>query len=291
MKGLERFLRPLLTAAGLRSPTPPDAEETVAPTTDAPVAPPVGAPPSLTEEALGQALLWLDGGLGLFRLAHLMDAIRRAPGTRSLLSIGSGLGLQEAYIAVTRPDLAVTGVDLRVPHLTGTLPNLRFLQGDLFDSDVRRQLPVADFVFSIECLEHIENDETVFATMVGCVAPGGRLYVQVPFANASEQADPDLCRNEREQHEHVRPGYDDARLRALARLHELEVEQIASAFRFPLQPFVRSGTETIDGAFLFPRWRAVLELIETDVRDGLAANRTEATAIKMLARRPAPLSG
>jgi hypothetical protein len=122
--------------------------------------------------------------------------------------------------------------------------------------------------------------------MASCIAPGGRLYLQVPFANPSEQADRELCRREREQHEHVRPGYDETRLRSLARNQGLEVERIAAAFRFPLQPFVGAGTEKIDWAFLAPRWRAVLELVESDVRDGLAGDRTEATAIKLLARRP-----
>ena len=151
--------------------------------------------------------------------------------------------------------------------------------------DLESELPVADFVCSIECLEHIEDDESVFAAMASCIAPGGRLYLQVPFANQSEQADRELCRREREQHDHVRPGYDETRLRSLARHHGLEVERIAAAFRFPLQPFVWAGTEKIAGSFLAPRWRAVLELVESDVRDGLAADRTEATAIKLLARR------
>lgn len=252
----------------------------------APAAPP--EPVALTEESLGRALLRLDSGLGLFRLAHLVAALRHVPGIRTVLSVGSGLGYHEAFLAVSRPDLEVTGVDLRAPWFSGFLPNLRFLKGDLLDPETCRRLPAADFVFSIECLEHVEDDDSVFATMVSCLAPGGCLYLQVPFANAAEQADPDLCRRERERHEHVRPGYDEARLRTLARRHGLDVLQIAAAFRFPLQPFVSAGTEKIADAFLAPRWRAILRLVETDVRDGLAADRTEATAIKLLARRGAP---
>jgi SAM-dependent methyltransferase len=243
-------------------------------------------PVSLTEEALGQALLRLDSGLGLFRLAHLLDALRRSPGIRSVLSIGSGLGCHEAFLAVTRPDLDVVGADLRVPRFDRFLPNLRFIQGDLFQSEVRGKLPAADLVYSIECLEHIEDDEFVFGVMVSCLGPGGRLYLQVPFANAREQADPDLGRLERARHEHVRPGYDEARLRALAGRHGLIVDHISAAFRFPLQGFVSAGIEKIAEDFLAPRGRQVFALVETDVRDGLASDRTEATAIKMLARRP-----
>jgi SAM-dependent methyltransferase len=272
---LRRFLRPALEALGLHPPAPPDAE----------------APVVLTEEALGQALLRLDGGLGLFRLAHLLDAIGRAPRRRSLLSIGSGLGLQEAYVAVTHPGLDVVGVDLRTPRLSGTLPNLSLIRGDFFDAAVRSRLPVADFVCTVECLEHIEDDEAVVALMVSKLAPGGRLYLQVPFASEGELADPALCRRELEEHGHVRPGYSPERLLSLASRHGLTVESVAAAYRFPLQPLVAAGVSTIPPDILLPRWREILELIETDVRDGLAANRTEATAIKLLARRPAPLAG
>jgi len=248
--------------------------------------PPEAVPVRLDEESLGRALLRLDAGLGLFRLAHLEDALRRTPGVGSILSIGSGLGLHEAYLAVTRPGVTVVGVDLRIPKFDHDLPNLRFVQGDLFDPAVRRRLPSVDFVYSIECLEHVEDDASVFGAMASCVRPGGSLYVQVPFASEAEQRDPDLCRIERERHEHVRPGYDEKRLRRLAEKWGLEVEEIAAAFRFPLQPFVSAGTEKIADAFLMPRWRTVYELVRTDVRAGLAADRTEATAIKMLARKP-----
>lgn len=269
MKGLKRLLRPALVALGLLPP-PSDPEAAV----------------SLTEEALGQALLRFDSGLGLFRLVHLLDALRRSPGARSLLSIGSGLGLQEAYIAVTHPELDFVGVDLRAPRLDGTLPNLRFVQGDFFDPAVQAALPVSDFVGSVECLEHIENDDAVVSMMVSRLKPGGHLYLQVPFASEAELADPELRRKGFKELEHVRAGYSVEGLSALARRHGLTVESIAAAYRFPLQPFVAAGIEKLPLDFLLPRWRQILALIQTDVQDGLASNRSEATAIKMLARRP-----
>jgi SAM-dependent methyltransferase len=266
---LKRLLRRLTSGR----PSPPAVS---------PDAPPV----RLDEESLGQALLRLDAGLGLFRLAHLEDALRRSPGVRSILSVGSGLGLHEAWLAVTRPGATVVGVDLRVPRFDRDLPNLRFVQGDLFDPAVSRQLPTVDFVYSIECLEHVEDDGSLFRAMAACVNSGGSLYVQVPFASEAEQRDPELCRVERERHEHVRPGYDETRLRRLADGSGLAVEDVAAAFRFPLQPLVGAGTAQIADAFLAPRWRKVYELVRTDVRQGLAADRTEATAIKLLARKP-----
>jgi SAM-dependent methyltransferase len=270
MRALKRLLRPAFVALGLLPP-PPDPE----------------APVALTEEALGQALLRFDAGLGLFRLVHLLDALRRPPGIHSVLSVGSGLGLQEAFVAVTCLDLDVVGVDLRAPRLMGTLSNLRFVQGDFFDPAMQAALPPSDFVYSIECLEHIDNDEAVVSMMVSKLNPGGHFYLQVPFASEAELADPKLRRREFHEHGHLRAGYSAERLTALAGRHGLIVESMAAAYRFPLQPFVAAGVEKIPLNFLLPRWRQVLELIETDVADSLVANRCDATVIKLLAKKPA----
>jgi SAM-dependent methyltransferase len=271
MKRLKRLLRPALVVLGLRPPPPPDPD----------------ALTELTEESLGRLLLRTDGGLGLFRLAHLLDAVRRGPAPRTILSVGSGLGTQEAFLALRYPDAEVVGVDLRYPKFVATLPNLRLIRGDLFNPETRRALPEADFVYSIECLEHIENDDAVVDLMASKLKPGGRLFLQVPFATDADLADLEFCRRELEENEHVRPGYGAVRLRSFAERHGLVEEQVAAAYRFPLQPFVAAGISTIPLDFLLPRWREILDLIEADIRDGIVSSRTEATGIRLLARRPA----
>lgn len=243
-------------------------------------------PKPTDEESLGRELLQLDWGLGLFRWVHLADALDRSPGATRVLSVGSGGGLHEAFLARTRPGLDVTGVDLRDPWVQRDLPNLRFLTGDLLDPSFRTTLPKADFVYSIECLEHIEDDTTVARAMADVLAPGGTLYLQLPFASRAEQSDPALCRTERRNHGHVRPGYDAEGLQRLVEGLGLEVERVACAFWFPLQPMVWAALEKF-GPILVPRWREVLALVSSDVRDGIAADRTAATAVKILARKPA----
>ncbi len=271
MRVIKRLLHRALVVLGLRPPPPPDPE----------------ALTELTEESLGRLLLRTDGGLGLFRLAYLLDAVRRGPEPRTILSVGSGLGTQEAFLALRYPDAEVVGVDLRNPKFIATLPNLRLIRGDLFNPETRRALPGADFVYSIECLEHIENDDAVVELMASKLKPGGRLFLLVPFATDADLADRDFCRHELEENEHVRPGYGAGRLRGFAERHGLVEEHLAAAYRFPLQPFVAAGVSTIPLDFLLPRWREILELVETDVRDGVVSSRLEATGIRLLARRPA----
>ncbi|MFI5197630.1 MAG: class I SAM-dependent methyltransferase [Thermoanaerobaculia bacterium] len=246
-----------------------------------------GAGHTLTdEENLGRELLRLDWGLGLFRWVHLADAVEKAIHVSTAVSFGSGEGLHEVFLARARPDVSVLGVDLRRSELVDLPPNARFLSGDLLDASFRAKLPKADLVYSIECLEHIEDDVTVARAMADCVVPGGHFYVQVPFANRSEQADPVLCENESKCFGHVRPGYDEEGLRALAHRLDLEVVFVAGAFWSPLQPIIWAAAEKF-GPSLGPSWREILDLVRLDLRPGLPANRTEAIAIKMLARKRA----
>jgi len=238
------------------------------------------------EEGLGRQLLALDRGLGLFRLVHLLDALGRSGRVRTVLSIGSGEGLHEAYLANAFPDLQVAGVDIREPPAGRATANLRLLRGDLRDAAFLRTVPAADFVFSIECLEHLDDDESVFRAMAGLVKPGGRLYLQVPFASEEELSDPELCRQERERHEHVRPGYSEPGLRRMAERAGLRVLSIGSAFWYPMQPLVWIATDMVPHADLAPHWRSFLELAAMDLGRGLALGRTQACAIKLLAARP-----
>ncbi len=236
------------------------------------------------EEQLGREMLRLDWGLGLFRWVHLADAVEKAVSVSTVISFGSGEGLHEVFLARARPDVTVLGVDLRRSQLVDLPPNARFVSGDLLDASFRKGLPKADFVYSIECLEHIEDDVTVAQAMVDCLVPGGHLYVQVPFCSRSEQDDPVLCENERRMFGHVRPGYDEDSLRTLARRLDLDVVFIAGAFWAPLQRVVWAAVEKF-GPSLAPSWRDILDLARLDLRTGLPANRTEAIAIKMLARK------
>ena len=235
-------------------------------------------------DSLGRELLQLDWGLGLFRWVHLADAIDRSPAVARVLSVGSGGGLHEAFLARTRPEFDVTGVDLQESWVHRDLPNLRFLRGDLLNPEFRASLPKADFIYSIECLEHIEDDLTVARAMADLLAPGGTLYLQLPFASPAEQSDPTLCETERRNHGHVRPGYDPGGLRRLAEGLSLEVEFVGGAFWSPLQPMVWAALEKF-GPALAPRWRAILDLVRLDLRSGLPVDRGEATAIKILARK------
>jgi SAM-dependent methyltransferase len=237
--------------------------------------------------AVGRHLLKLDSGLGLFRLVHLLDAIARSPNPQpeSIISVGCGEGLHEAFLARLFPAASVMGVDVRVHQVGVDLPNLSFRRGNLLDPEFAASLGHADFVCSIECLEHIENDEELASEMARLVRPGGALYLEVPFATEAECADPAVVREHFEAHEHVRPGYTTARLGEMCRAAGLNVQWSAGAFWFPMQPLVWFGLSTYGAEIVLPHWLEFLELALRDVREGIPEHRMQATAVKILAVR------
>jgi len=238
------------------------------------------ADPMLGE--LGRELLRLDSCLGLFRLVHLVDAITKGAGRAqgTIVSIGSGAGFHEAFVARLFPRSRVIGVDLRRHQVELPLPNLSFRQGDLLEPAFAASLPRADFVFSIECLEHIDDDESVVASMGRLVLPGGALYIEVPFATESDLADPAVVKEHLDANEHVRPGYTAARLAELCGRAGLTVEHLAGAFWFPMQPLVWFALQHHGTDVVASHWHEFLDLAMRDVRQGPPRDRGQATGLK-----------
>lgn len=235
---------------------------------------------------LGKEIFALDYGLGLFRLVHLLDALVRAGRVRTILSVGSGGGVHESFLAHAFPRARVIGVDRRMAYHGAWLPNLSFREGELTDPAFLENLPQSDFVYSLECLEHVQDDGAVFEAMARAVAPGGHLLVEVPFANEGEQADPRLREQEHRLHGHVRPGYDARQLTAMSERAGLHTVLVSNVFWFPVQPLVWLAFKSLDYERLVASWRPFVSVAEQDLRIGLAASREEAAGIKILARRP-----
>jgi SAM-dependent methyltransferase len=234
---------------------------------------------------LFQDLMCFDGGLGVFRLVHLIDAAHRAGNPKSIVSVGSGGGHHEAFLGWLYPDARVTGVDLREGWAQPRPANVRYLAGSVLDESFRRAVAPADLVISIEAFEHIDAQAEAAAAIRSLVAPGGWLYVEVPFASEAEQADETLCRQEREAHGHVRPGYTAGQLTSLFACDGLEVASVGNTFFTPLQPTIWLGMQHFGPEKMKPYWKEILAWARADLREDLAKDRSEATGVKILARR------
>ena len=228
----------------------------------------------------------LDGGLGLFRLIHLIHAVDQLPQPpQRLYSIGSGAGYHEAILARLFPAAAVFAIDVEERHPRYPQPNLKSLQRDILLPAGLDDLGRADFVFSIECLEHIEQDEAAFAAMAGLVQDGGHLYLEVPYANETERQDVQLREHEWKHFGHHTPGYDHGQLSALSRANGLAIIEQGNVFWGPLQSMVWAGSEKFDEHTMRLWMAPLITLLRSDVRPDLAQGRHQALGIKVLARR------
>ncbi len=140
------------------------------------------------------------------------------PETRSILDAGCGTGKHAFYLARRFPHLQITGLDNRPEvvaraqeevHRQG-LSNLRFEVGDL-----TAPLPeqAYDLIYSIDVLEHIQDDTVALAHMARALRPGGWLAVHTPLTPQTHwlrQFDLDHLKNPL----HAREGYERGELEA-----------------------------------------------------------------------------
>jgi SAM-dependent methyltransferase len=157
----------------------------------------------------------------LHRHVHLIaafeEAKRRHPIT-SMLSLGCGAGASELFIAATNPDVHVTLTDFDMTRMEHAQKAVRILEIDNVDFDFvdllsPRTLPRADFVSSIEVLEHIEDDAAATASLLDHT--NRFAYILVPYCSEAQAERADLQEKAWTRHEHHRVGYTQRSFDAL----------------------------------------------------------------------------
>ncbi|MDD5559537.1 class I SAM-dependent methyltransferase [Candidatus Methylomirabilis sp.] len=102
-----------------------------------------------------------------------------------VLDAGCGSGLFTLFLAERFPQARFTGYDLSEEHIRESqeeasrkgLKNVSFCVEDLVSLHEREKY---DFVFSIDCLEHIPGNQQVITNLVNALEPGGVLYLAIP---------------------------------------------------------------------------------------------------------------
>ena len=165
------------------------------------------------------------------RHVHLVAALETALAVESIdtvLSVGCGSGLTELFLAVSHPEVHFTLAELDLGRFAWTrqmadawaIDNVTFATHDLLAPSAG---PLADFVASIEVLEHIEDDQTAARNLVACARRF--LYLLVPYCSAAELGNPGLAARMWERHEHHRVGYTRATFDALLGDHERLIDR------------------------------------------------------------------
>ncbi|MCA9653391.1 MAG: methyltransferase domain-containing protein [Myxococcales bacterium] len=154
--------------------------------------------------------------LNLFR----MVAQRVIPGT--VMDVGAGGGGMVAWLLEKGFD--ARGIDLS-PRAAAAAQD--FLQSRGLPRDRIRTMGLQqlieqgethDNVLSMDCIEHIEDDRTAFAQLVGLTRPGGRIVITVPALMALYGA-----RDEAQGHYR---RYEKESLRALTEGHPVRVDEL-----------------------------------------------------------------
>jgi SAM-dependent methyltransferase len=194
-------------------------------------------------------LMLRRGRWSLHRHVHVVAAFEEVSSQmpiRRLLSIGSGAGLSELYLAAAHPELAVTVTDVDPTNLARArrrarqlgLSNVTFRPLDLLDAGA----PVTeryDLVIGVEVLEHIDDDRRA-ATQVAALSRAF-VYQLVPYCTDADLADAKVRAREWQRHGHHRPGYTHETLAALfsagdpAWIRTCYVEPEASSLRHRIE--------------------------------------------------------
>jgi len=158
---------------------------------------------------------------------HMGDYIRRMYFWREVeklpverwtrvLDAGSGSGQYAVDFARRYPHLEVIGYDLKAEFPVDKLPpNLRLEHYDLLTLE---ETDAFDFIYSIDVLEHVRDNQRVIANLYRALHPGGYLYIHIPYDVPGKRIFPErwfAAFNEWAHEEHVGEQYTLEEARAL----------------------------------------------------------------------------
>ncbi len=124
---------------------------------------------------------------------------------------GAGFGQYVFYLTKKFPQTLITGLDIKQEQVDdcnsffssiGRQEKVTFEYADLTTLSVSETY---DLILSVDVMEHIEDDRTVFSRFYNGLKPGGVLLISTP----SDQGGSDVHHNHEESFidEHVRDGY------------------------------------------------------------------------------------
>lgn len=158
-------------------------------------------------------------GLMFLREWHVKREIRRQI-TRNrpidILDAGSGFGQYSYYMGRRFPASRIVSVDVKADQIEDCrtffnargIRNCSFAVADLTTMDHENRY---DFILSVDVMEHIEDDRSVFRNFFRALRPGGKVFINTPSdlggSDATSPDDPSFIG------EHARNGYNAEEIR------------------------------------------------------------------------------
>lgn len=156
-------------------------------------------------------------------MASILFKCRLFP--QSIYSFGAGSCSHEAFLSCIYKDTNINCFDISskyIPVYTKKLinnnPKFRFNEISFEKLDWSDFSQMADFVFTIQTLEHIKETETTLDNLSSTVKPGGYIYIDAPyFSEIENQEDPIFLKAEKlrqwQKNSHYHLGFSLKRMR------------------------------------------------------------------------------
>nr|WP_239007157.1 trans-aconitate 2-methyltransferase [Burkholderia diffusa] len=116
------------------------------------------------------------------RTRPVRDLLAAVPGTRihTAIDIGCGPGNSTEALIARAPDATVRGIDASPDMIAAARKRLPALRFDLADVSAWDDPGGYDLILSNAVLQWVPAHDTLFPSLVGRLAPGGHLAVQMP---------------------------------------------------------------------------------------------------------------
>ena len=215
--------------------------------------------------------------------AHVDAVVRKLRPGSCVMSIGGGTGLlTDRVLSYRYPGIRFVGTDLRPASFDHAVLPANLVVRSIDICAVRGSFDF-DLVYSVECLEHIEDDRLAVENMLSFLRPGGSLMAIVPFSPQEDRHDTRRLEEEQRRHGHVRLGYDPDDLKRLVdarSFSEVRLESCYWSHSAQLRKYKETVVPTL-GAAVFHH----LEILaRQDIQIArLAKSRAEAVGLKLLA--------
>jgi 2-polyprenyl-3-methyl-5-hydroxy-6-metoxy-1,4-benzoquinol methylase len=144
-----------------------------------------------------RAFTWLCGSINLhprIRSGHVIRTIQQLdlPKDARVLDAGCGRGLVLFWLAARYSAYRLHGIEIDSARVARNqavarkmgLTGLTFEQGDLSNIDIAKAM--YDLIFSVDVLEHIEDDVGVLRAMRGALKPDGVLILHLPLRHQDQ---------------------------------------------------------------------------------------------------------
>jgi 2-polyprenyl-3-methyl-5-hydroxy-6-metoxy-1,4-benzoquinol methylase len=240
-------------------------------------------------------------GLMFLREWHVKRELRKQLGKRTepftVYDAGSGFGQYAYYIAKKFPNASVYGIDLKEEQVEDCNRFFRALQlshvsFSVEDLTVIKHTERFDFILSVDVMEHIADDVTVFRNFFRALKPGGILFINTPSNLGGSDADSDS--DESFIGEHARNGYGSDEIRNKLESAGFKVKEIRFTYgtcgnlywklgiKYPMQMLNISKVFIIIlPLYYLPIMPIILPLMYLDYR----ANNSFGTGLNVLAQK------